>query len=60
MVKLRLNILQVIMWILPLPLLQIHGNMLVLAKVQELEVSKAYIFKEGPQAESKWVLSTCG
>ena len=56
MVKLRLNILQVIMWILPLPLLQIHGNMMVLAKVQELEVSKAYIFKEGPQ----WLLSTYG
>ena len=41
MVKLPLNILQLIMWILPLTLLQIHGNMFLVAKVQELEVSKA-------------------
>ena len=40
MVKLPLNILQLIMWILPLTLLQIHGNMFLVAKVQELEVSK--------------------
>ena len=43
MVKLPLNILQLIMWILPLTLLQIHGNMFLVAKVQELEVSKAGI-----------------
>ena len=40
MVKLPLNTLQLIMWILPLTLLQIHGNMFRVAKVQELEVSK--------------------